>query len=109
MFVTSLFRLRRDHCQCVSTIRQTEEQHRNLSSQPEQIELLRCATARFSGHATQSFQQALNAMVNGCDGVATATREFCARETFEFELGEKSPFLLGQPSPALAVIKKFGK
>ena len=52
-------------------------------------------TARFTGDAAQSFQQSLDPVVDGRSGMAAAAGEFCGPDTFELELGEKAPFLLG--------------
>lgn len=71
------------------------ENLRNVSSGPEQIELFWHAAGGFSGDAAQSIQQALDAVVDGGRGMAAAAGEFCGPDTFELELGEKSPFLFG--------------
>ena len=71
------------------------ENLRNLSSGAEQIELFRQAAGGFSGDAAQPIQQALDAVVDGRRGMAAAAAEFCGPDTFELELSEKSPFVLG--------------
>ena len=66
-----------------------------MDSGPEQVKLFWYAVAGSSGDTAESFKQTLDAMVHGRSGMAAATGEFCARDTFEFEFGEKLPFPLG--------------
>ena len=67
---------------------------KELRSGPEQVQLLRCAAARFSGDAAQFFEQPVDALLNGSNRLTAQAGEFRARDTFDFELGEKLPFLL---------------
>jgi hypothetical protein len=62
-----------------------------------------------SGNATESIEQALDAMANSHDRMATAKREFLTGSAFELELRQQFAFFGGKPSPALAVIKKLSQ
>jgi hypothetical protein len=45
-------------------------------------------------------------MPDGYGGMAASAGNLGTRDTLEFKSGEQLPFLLGEPSPALAVIEK---